>query len=114
MTIFCFGIIEILVDRFVTDMQAWMLQRKPSRDNLRRLAYDQLLMDIGTNRLIAEPRPTTGLLPALIAAKLRPTRCVASIFGGGVPVQLSRDRGLVPAESLGNVAGPFAFIVQLG
>lgn len=79
LAVFGSPIIEILVDRFVADMQARMLQSQPPGDDLRRSAQSQLLTDIITNRLITEPRPTTGLLPARIVANLGPAGRVQTI-----------------------------------
>lgn len=90
--------VDILVDRLVTDGQTGVVESDSARDDLRRPAFVKFGHHVGPEALILEAEPPAGLPLPLLSPILSSVGQVTTVGRGSIPSQFPGDRAGIPAQ----------------
>lgn len=106
-------VVDVLIDSFVTNDLAGMVNRQSSGNLLGRPSFFQIIYYVLPDQVILEPGPSMDRYPAMCGPGMSPAGCVSAVLGRSITAQLSGNRAFVPTECLGYKAEAFTFTAIL-
>jgi hypothetical protein len=106
-------IVDVLINSFVTNDLAWMIDRQSSGNLFGRPPRFQIIYNVLPDQVILEPGPPVDQYPAMFRSGMSPAGGVSAVLGRGITVELSGHRTFVPTERLGYKAETFTFTAIL-
>ena len=106
-------IIDVLIDGFMTNDLAGMVNRQSSSNLFGRPSFFQIIYYVLPDQVIFEPGPFMDRYPAMCGSGMSSAGCVSVVLGRGITIQLSGNRAFVPTERHSYKAETFTFVAIL-